>query len=58
VSGIGTGASYSFTDRLPESGTWYYWLLDVSSNGAQSLAMPTPLAYTVEVVYLPMLFSK
>ncbi|NKQ35254.1 MAG: isopeptide-forming domain-containing fimbrial protein [Chloroflexi bacterium] len=54
--GSGPGTSYEYQDSVPERTVWYYWLVDVDTNGVetihgpQSVAAATTDTYTV---YLP-----
>ncbi|HFQ93598.1 MAG TPA: DUF11 domain-containing protein, partial [Anaerolineae bacterium] len=54
--GSGPGTSYEYLDTVPERTVWYYWLVDVDTNGVetvhgpQSVAAATTNNYTI---YLP-----
>ena len=42
------GAAYTYTDSVPSSGVWWYWLVEVGNTGVQSF--PGPISATV-VIY-------
>lgn len=39
-----TGAQYSYVDTPPTNGTWYYWLVDVDTNGVETRHGPITTA--------------
>jgi hypothetical protein len=55
--GRGTGTKYSYTDQVPASGVWWYWLADVDMRGAETSHAPVntglSLESTVLHLYLP-----
>ncbi|MFK7802575.1 MAG: SdrD B-like domain-containing protein [Anaerolineae bacterium] len=51
----GPGASYSYTDSDLEPGTYTYWLIDVETDGDETLNGPVTFTLTREFnIYLPM----
>jgi hypothetical protein len=44
----GTGAAYTYTDTVPTSGVWWYWLQEVGPTGAAQFAQP--VSATVNIV--------
>jgi uncharacterized repeat protein (TIGR01451 family) len=47
--GNGAGASYQFADTVPANGTWYYWLVDIDTQGAT--AVNGPVSEAVQPFY-------
>jgi hypothetical protein len=39
-----TGAQYNYTDTAPDDGAWYYWLVDVDTNGVETWHGPVTTA--------------
>ncbi len=37
VVGSGPGKTYGYTDTVPNDGVWYYWLVDIDTNGVQTV---------------------
>jgi uncharacterized repeat protein (TIGR01451 family) len=53
------GADYTFTDNVPSSGVWWYWLVDVDTSGRQTVraSLQTGVSITADYRYhwyLPM----
>jgi hypothetical protein len=53
--GTGPGAAYSFTDDVPAFGSWYYWLVDVETDGDTAVHTPVSINATrFFTTFLPM----
>jgi hypothetical protein len=61
--GLG-GNSYTFTDTVPGSGEWYYWLADVDTGGSETThgpvkaTVPTQYAQDDFQIFMPLLVVK
>ncbi|MBK7894234.1 MAG: carboxypeptidase regulatory-like domain-containing protein [Anaerolineaceae bacterium] len=57
-NGTGPGASYSYTDDVPGTGTYYYWLVDVETDGDTAVHGPAIANVTPFFnVYLPLVIG-
>ena len=57
--GTGTGSSYSYEDTVEEYGTYWYWLVDVETDGDVNVE-PTPVRVDlsrIKTIYLPIVTS-
>ncbi|MFK7802713.1 MAG: SdrD B-like domain-containing protein [Anaerolineae bacterium] len=54
--GTGTGSTYSFDDTVDEYGTYWYWLVDVETDGDVNIEeRPVKITFSrFETLYLPM----
>lgn len=53
--GAGSGATYRYPDMPPVQGTWWYWLADVDTQGAETVYAPS-IAIALQFrtqIYLP-----
>jgi protocatechuate 3,4-dioxygenase beta subunit len=56
--GTGPGANYSFTDTVPDNGTYYYWLVDVETDNDTAVHGPIVVNVTPIInLYLPLVIS-
>ena len=56
--GSGPGSSYSYTDTVPDNGTYYYWLIDVETGGATEVHGPISVNVTPFIsIYLPLVIG-
>ncbi|MCB8925924.1 MAG: carboxypeptidase regulatory-like domain-containing protein [Ardenticatenaceae bacterium] len=56
--GSGPGSSYSYTDTVPDNGTYYYWLVDVETGGATEIHGPISVNVTPFIsIYLPLVIG-
>ena len=57
-AGSPSGATYSFADTVPNTGTWFYWLVDLDTRGVATLHGPVSTAPGLTgvgtKVYLPL----
>lgn len=57
-AGSPSGATYSFADTVPSTGTWFYWLADLDHHGNATLHGPVSTApgatSTGNKLYLPL----
>jgi len=52
------GAVYSYEDTVPNSGTWYYWLIDVDTKGKTTAHGPVAVTASGQYsLFLPMVVS-
>jgi len=45
--GHAAGATYAYTDVLPSSGVWWYWLADVDTSGKETFHSPVSVGQAV-----------
>ncbi len=58
AGGGSAGYTYSFTDT-PGSGSWWYWLSDIDTNGVETFHLPdTQSAIFSHTTFLPLLVGK
>ncbi|WP_420631305.1 SdrD B-like domain-containing protein [Candidatus Leptofilum sp.] len=56
--GTGPGANYSYVDDVPDNGTYYYWLVDVETDGDTAVHGPISVAVTPFFnLYLPLVIG-
>ena len=53
------GATYVYTDTVPATGEWWYWLADVDTQGGETIHSPVSVAVGPNAglshrVYLPL----
>jgi hypothetical protein len=51
--GGSAGNLYSYSDTVPLSGTWYYWLADIDTNGIETFHGPVAVV-AMNQVFLPL----